>query len=30
LWVTPPDPHPNSLAHKLIADALFDTLRQLP
>jgi len=30
LWVTPPDPHPNSLAHKLIAAALFDTLRQLP
>jgi len=26
LWVTPPDPHPNALAHKLIAQGLFEAL----
>ena len=26
LWVTPPDPHPNGLAHELIANALFRKL----
>jgi lysophospholipase L1-like esterase len=30
LWVTAPDPHPNALAHKLIAQGLFDALRKLP
>jgi lysophospholipase L1-like esterase len=30
LWVTPPDPHPNALAHRLIAQGLFDALRRLP
>jgi lysophospholipase L1-like esterase len=29
LWVTPPDPHPNGLAHKLIAEGLFKTLEAL-
>jgi lysophospholipase L1-like esterase len=29
LWVTPPDPHPNSLAHKLMAQGIFDALRTL-
>jgi lysophospholipase L1-like esterase len=29
LWVTPPDPHPNSLAHKLMARGIFDALRLL-
>jgi lysophospholipase L1-like esterase len=29
LWVTPPDPHPNSLADKLFADALYQKLRTL-
>jgi hypothetical protein len=28
LWVTPPDPHPNALAHQLIAAGLFETLRK--
>ena len=30
LWVTPPDPHPNALAHRLIAAGLFDALRKTP
>jgi lysophospholipase L1-like esterase len=30
LWVTPPDPHPNALAHKLMAQGLFDALQRLP
>jgi lysophospholipase L1-like esterase len=31
LWVTPPDPHPNALAHALIAQGIFDALeRQRP
>jgi lysophospholipase L1-like esterase len=29
LWVTPPDPHPNGLAHKLFADGIFDALEKL-
>ena len=29
LWVTPPDPHPNALAHQLIAQGLFDALQRL-
>lgn len=29
LWVTPPDPHPNALAHKLIAQGIFDALQKL-
>ena len=29
LWVTPPDPHPNGLAHKLFADGIFDALQKL-
>ena len=29
LWVTPPDPHPNSYANELIAKALFAALRKL-
>jgi lysophospholipase L1-like esterase len=29
LWVTAPDPHPNELAHGLIAQGLFDALREL-
>jgi lysophospholipase L1-like esterase len=29
LWVTPPDPHPNALAHKLLARGLFDALQKL-
>lgn len=28
LWVTPPDPHPNAVADKLIAVGLFDALQQ--
>jgi lysophospholipase L1-like esterase len=27
LWVSPPDPHPNALAHQLIAAGLFEKLR---
>jgi lysophospholipase L1-like esterase len=26
LWVTPPDPHPNALAHQLIAQGLFEAM----
>jgi lysophospholipase L1-like esterase len=29
LWVTPPDPHPDGLAHKLFADGIFDALQKL-
>jgi lysophospholipase L1-like esterase len=29
LWVTPPDPHPNGLAHKLFAEGIFDALEKL-
>ena len=29
LWVTPPDPHPNALAHKLLADGIFAALQKL-
>jgi len=29
LWVTPPDPHPNGLAHKLFADGIFEALEKL-
>jgi lysophospholipase L1-like esterase len=29
LWVTPPDPHPNSLAHRLIAEGLFAKLQAM-
>ena len=29
LWVTPPDPHPNGLAHKLFAVGIFDALEKL-
>lgn len=29
LWVTQPDPHPNSLANKLFADALYQKLRTM-
>jgi lysophospholipase L1-like esterase len=29
LWVTPPDPHPDGLAHKLFADGIFDALEKL-
>jgi hypothetical protein len=29
LWVTPPDPHPNALAHGLIAQGIFDALQRL-
>ena len=29
LWVTPPDPHPNALAHKFLAEGLFETLETL-
>jgi lysophospholipase L1-like esterase len=29
LWVTRPDPHPNSLANKFFADALYQKLRML-
>lgn len=29
LWVTPPDPHPNSLAHERIANGLYRVLRSL-
>jgi hypothetical protein len=28
LWVTPPDPHPNALAHRLLAQGLFDALQK--
>ena len=28
LWVTPPDPHPNALAHKYIAEGLYRALRR--
>jgi len=30
LWVTPPDPHPNALAHLLIAQGLYDALKKEP
>jgi lysophospholipase L1-like esterase len=29
LWVTPPDPHPNGLAHKLFAAGIFEALEKL-
>jgi lysophospholipase L1-like esterase len=29
LWVTPPDPHPNGLAHKLFAQGIFEALEKL-
>jgi lysophospholipase L1-like esterase len=29
LWVTPPDPHPDGLAHKLFANGIFDALEKL-
>ncbi len=29
LWVTPPDPHPNALAHQFIAQGLFETLQRV-
>jgi lysophospholipase L1-like esterase len=29
LWVTPPDPHPNSLANKFFSDALYQKLHTL-
>jgi lysophospholipase L1-like esterase len=29
LWVTPPDPHPNALAHKLLARGIFDALQKI-
>ena len=29
LWVTPPDPHPNALAHQLIAEGLFDAMQKI-
>lgn len=29
LWVTPPDPHPNGLAHKFLADGIFHALEEL-
>jgi lysophospholipase L1-like esterase len=29
LWVTPPDPHPNALAHKLFAEGIFAALQKL-
>ena len=29
LWVTPADPHPNALAHSLIARGIFDALQEL-
>ena len=29
LWVTPPDPHPNALAHQFLAEGLFKTLETL-
>ena len=29
LWVTPPDPHPNGLAHKLFAGGIFEALGRL-
>jgi lysophospholipase L1-like esterase len=29
LWVTPPDPHPNGLAHKLFAQGIFAALEKL-
>ena len=29
LWVTPPDPHPNGLAHKLFAEGIFEALEKL-
>jgi lysophospholipase L1-like esterase len=29
LWVTPPDPHPNGLAHKLFADGIYEALEKL-
>jgi lysophospholipase L1-like esterase len=29
LWVTPPEPHPDGLAHKLFADGIFDALEKL-
>jgi lysophospholipase L1-like esterase len=29
LWVTRPDPHPNALAHGLIAQGIFDALQRL-
>ena len=29
LWVTPPDPHPNGLAHKLFAEGIYEALEKL-
>jgi hypothetical protein len=29
LWVTPPDPHPDGLAHKLFAEGIFEALETL-
>jgi lysophospholipase L1-like esterase len=29
LWVTPPDPHPNATAHKLLADGIFEALEKV-
>ena len=29
LWVTPPDPHPDGLAHKLFAEGIYDALEKL-
>jgi hypothetical protein len=29
LWVTPPDPHPDGLAHKLFAEGIYEALEKL-
>jgi hypothetical protein len=29
LWVTPPDPNPNGLAHRLFAQGIFEALEKL-
>lgn len=29
LWVTPPDPHPNAFANELLANGLYETLKNL-